>query len=168
MIELYVTIYVMDELVRDVENDVKDDENSTLPETKKGVRLRGFLVLVPCVAILTIAVWLHPDGRGYGTHTQMGLPACGFKVRWRAPCPACGLTTSVSSMMHGEVGLAWKSNVFGVLLTIALILAAISGMLELVFRYEIFSRIGFSRWWIIAAGGLFVAGWAVNVFRGMD
>ena len=30
------------------------------------------------IAVLAIARWLEPDPKGFGTHMQLGLPACQF------------------------------------------------------------------------------------------
>lgn len=51
-------------------------------------------------AVLTTAAWLHADGRGFGTHQQLGLPPCTFEEMTRVPCPGCGLTTSFTYMAH--------------------------------------------------------------------
>lgn len=49
-----------------------------------------------CAAVLTLAVWLEPDRRGYGTHEQLCLPPCAFRAHFGIPCPSCGLTTSLA------------------------------------------------------------------------
>ena len=49
-----------------------------------------------------LAVWLNPDSRGFGTHQQLGLPACSFQTSFGVPCPSCGMTTSFSHFVRGQ------------------------------------------------------------------
>ncbi|HHH29922.1 MAG TPA: DUF2752 domain-containing protein [Polyangiaceae bacterium] len=68
------------------------------------------------LAVLITAATLTPSVEGHGTHTQLGLPPCGFLVYTGYPCPGCGLTTSFSHMIRLEVLGAFHANPFGVLL----------------------------------------------------
>lgn len=68
---------------------------------------------------LGLAVWLTPDRSGSGTHEQLGLPPCSFKVLVGVPCPSCGMTTAWAHTLHGEVVGALRSNVGGTLLCLA-------------------------------------------------
>jgi len=69
-----------------------------------------------------LAFALTPDPRGYGTHQRLGLPPCSFRAMLGIPCPACGMTTSFSHLMHGNMPGALRANPGGVLL--ALVCAA--------------------------------------------
>jgi len=75
----------------------------------------GFLFLIPLATLITAAV-LTPNPVGHGTHTQLGLPPCGFYVMTGVPCPGCGLTTCFSYMMHLDPVNAAYANPFGVML----------------------------------------------------
>lgn len=68
------------------------------------------------LAVLITAVILTPSAAGHGTHTQLGLPPCGFLVYTGYPCPGCGLTTSFAHMIRFEVIGAFQANPFGILL----------------------------------------------------
>lgn len=68
------------------------------------------------LAVLITAAVLTPSSVGHGTHTQLGLPPCGFLVYTGFPCPGCGLTTSFAHMIRFEVIGAFQSNPFGMLL----------------------------------------------------
>lgn len=68
------------------------------------------------LAVLITAALLTPSAEGHGTHTQLGLPPCGFLVYTGFPCPGCGLTTSFAHMIRMEVGGAFSANPFGILL----------------------------------------------------
>lgn len=65
-------------------------------------------------AVLVTAAMLSPNPLGHGTHTQLGLPPCGFLSFTGVPCPGCGLTTSFSHMVRLEVVGAARANPFGV------------------------------------------------------
>lgn len=72
-----------------------------------------FLAAVPLAVIVTARL-LTPDPSGHGTHTQLGLPPCGFLVITGCPCPGCGLTTAFSHMAHlNPIGAA-QANPFGI------------------------------------------------------
>lgn len=85
------------------------------------------------LAVLTTAALLSPAGEGHGTHTQLGLPPCGFLVYTGYPCPGCGLTTSFAHMIRLEVFGAFHANPFGIVLflcTAAMIPVALVGMVR--------------------------------------
>lgn len=81
---------------------------------------RGLLGLVPLVllALLSTARCLEPAERGYGTHQQLGLPACTSRMIWGVPCPACGMTTSWALAARGQWTLAAQANAGGLLLAL--------------------------------------------------
>ncbi len=64
--------------------------------------------------VTLFGVVLRPDGRGHGTHQQLGLPPCPSVLLFHRPCPGCGLTTSISAVLHGDVALSWSAHPFGI------------------------------------------------------
>ncbi len=88
----------------------------------RGFALRGWqravLVVVGAVLVglLATAASLRPASRGYGTHQQLGLPPCTLQVWYGFRCPSCGMTTSWSHMMRGQVASAVRANAGGALL----------------------------------------------------
>jgi hypothetical protein len=74
-------------------------------------------------ALLLIALRLHPDPRHYGTHQQLGLPPCSFYYAFGMPCPTCGMTTSWSFLMRGEILASLHANAGGVILGMLAIFA---------------------------------------------
>lgn len=74
--------------------------------------------------LLATAAWLTPSTAGMGTHQQLGLPPCTLVQLTGTRCPSCGMTTSWSHLMNGNVWGSLKANTAGCLLgLIALFLA---------------------------------------------
>ena len=70
------------------------------------------------IAGFTLARSLEPDPRGFGTHRQIGLPECTFRLLFSKPCPGCGMTTSFSHFVRGEFAAAARANETALLLAI--------------------------------------------------
>lgn len=71
------------------------------------------------IVLLGTAAWLRPSPNGLGTHQQLGLPPCTMRALMNLRCPSCGMTTSWSHLMHGNLIASLKSNSGGALLGIA-------------------------------------------------
>jgi hypothetical protein len=87
--------------------------------------VRGTLVGVALglIAVFSVAIWLNPydeDGAPLrmATHRQMGLPPCTFLSTTGMPCPSCGMTTSFSLLMRGDVVNSLRANAVGTLLAV--------------------------------------------------
>ena len=78
--------------------------------------------------ILVLAAWFNPDDKGHGTHTQLGLPDCSFKLSTGMPCPTCGCTTSFALAADGRVIDAFSNQPFGAALAVfTAVISLISG-----------------------------------------
>lgn len=71
---------------------------------------------------------LHPDPSGHGTHQELGLPPCPSSLFFDRPCPGCGLTTSFTALLHGNLSLAFHAHPLGPFLYLFL---AVTGWLAL-------------------------------------
>jgi len=80
-------------------------------------------ILVPAAFTLA-AVYLVPDARGFGTHEQLGLPACGARGWLGGPCPACGWTTALVLLWRGHPLESLAVQPFGFLIGIGVPLLA--------------------------------------------
>lgn len=87
-------------------------------------RLGMLLIGGGMIGLLVTAALLSPDSRGFGTHEQLGLLPCSAQLLWGLRCPACGMTTSWTRLLHGDVLGALAANVGGVLLAVG---AAVAG-----------------------------------------
>ncbi|MCP4713230.1 MAG: DUF2752 domain-containing protein [Planctomycetes bacterium] len=72
-----------------------------------------------CLITLAFAAWANPDPRGHGTHTQLGMPVCGFLERTGYPCVTCGMTTAFSHVVRGQILQAFVVQPAGALLAIS-------------------------------------------------
>lgn len=99
--------------------------------------VRAGLVLIGfgLSGVFGAAVWLNPyhaDGtpRARATHTQLGLAPCQFLSATGKPCPSCGMTTSFSLLVRGDVAGSlranWAGTVIAVLWAVALPWAVLS------------------------------------------
>ena len=68
------------------------------------------------VVIPVVARQLEPEPKGFGTHQQLGLPECLFRQMFGLSCPHCGMTTSFSYLVRGQVGSAMRANPMGIVL----------------------------------------------------
>ena len=102
--------------------------------------IRGLLVVLGggLISLLIVAMCLTPSSKGYGTHTQLGLNPCSFTTMVGFRCPSCGMTTSWSHLVRGNIFQSLRSNSGGTMLALA---SAVSGPWLLVS-----GLIG--RWWI--------------------
>ena len=73
------------------------------------------VVIAVATATLGLARHLRPSARGFGTHEQLGLPACTFLKLTGIPCPSCGLTTSFAYAAHWQWLNSFVTQPFGLL-----------------------------------------------------
>jgi len=87
-------------------------------------RLLAGVLGVVLSGMVAVAIWLHPAEEGCGTHQQLGMPPCSFRVAFGRRCPSCGMTTAWACLVRGQLGDAVRANAGGVLLGTAAIVAA--------------------------------------------
>lgn len=83
------------------------------------------VVLLASAGVLGLAVWLNPSAEGVGTHTQLGLPPCGFHASTGLPCASCGMTTAFSYAAHGRLLSAFLTQPAGACLAVLTAAAAV-------------------------------------------
>jgi hypothetical protein len=119
------------------------------------------------LAVLIVSIGLEPSENGYGTHRQLGQPACRTLVTSGYPCPACGMTTAFSAMVHGRFALAFRAQPFGVVLFGLMLAGGTVGGLEAVTGRDLLGRLGIRLWWLWVLLGLWAAGWGAKVALGV-
>jgi sugar phosphate permease len=132
-----------------------------------GVRLRGALIAAPCVGIVVLSFCLTPRKVGYGTHEELGLPACSFLQKTGYPCPSCGLTTSFAAMARGDVAAAAVAHPFGAALFVVIAVVGAVGLAELVSDRDVLRRLRPGAWWAIAAVAGLLLGWGAKIALGL-
>ena len=115
--------------------------------------------------VLAIAAWLEPDPAGHGTHTQLGLPPCGFLTLTGLPCPGCGLTTAFAHGIRGQWWLAASANPLGLalfLVVCASIPVGVAAALRGWSLEAVIDRLSLDRWALAVVGSaMFV--WAARL-----
>lgn len=125
-------------------------------------RLFGGLIAIASLAMLGTGSLLSPDEAGHGTHTQLGLPACGWAIALDRPCPTCGMTTAVARLADLEPIGAFRTQPMGLLIGVGACVAFWAGLhagvsgVRLTPVTRLLGRA--STWWII--GGLAGGAWA--------
>jgi len=132
-----------------------------------GVRCCGLLVVIIGVTLLGVAAVLLPSANGHGTHVQLGLQSCSFLARTGYPCFGCGMTTSISAMTHGKVGLAFYAQPFGAVSCIAVFLTVITGAIQTITGKNLFRAICPRIWWIWIVVATWLLSWAYKVAAGI-
>jgi hypothetical protein len=120
------------------------------------------------VGILGVASRLEPDPKGFGTHTQLGLLPCAFRVAMGRPCPTCGMTTSFAWFVRANLVQSWRANPSGSLIA-ATSLVLIPWLLVVAvwgrpwpFRYLEQPLVGLS----VAVVALTLISWSVQMIMG--
>jgi len=127
-------------------------------------RLLWWSIVAGCVLVLVAAAAIEPDARGYGTHTQLGLPPCGFLLLTGSPCPGCGLTTAFAYGIRGQWSLAASANLLGLALFLVVSLCIPLGVTAALRGWSLdaaIERFSLNRWGL-ALAGCAVAVWVVR------
>lgn len=85
------------------------------------------------VFVTVVGLFLRPDAHGHGTHQRLGMPPCPSVLLFDRPCPGCGLTTSWTALLHGDLALAFRAHALGPFFYVAYTVFAL-GTLFLAYR----------------------------------
>lgn len=80
-----------------------------------GERLAGLLIALGLLAVLIAAASVEPARQGFGTHTRLGLPQCGWVVAFNKPCFTCGMTTAFAHAVRLQFISAFLAQPMGLL-----------------------------------------------------
>jgi len=134
------------------------------PDGPISQRLIWLGIVAGAIAVLAVALAIEPDVRGYGTHTQLGLPPCGFLLLTGSPCPGCGLTTAFAHGIRGQWSLAASANPLGLALFFVVSACIPLGLAAALRSWsigEVIDRFGLNRWALAVAGCAIVV-WVVR------
>lgn len=85
------------------------------------IRIILIVLTVPWLFVFFVAIFLlnpyeNEQALRMGTHQQLGLPECNFKALAGVPCPSCGMTTSFTLLVCGDVWNSMQANFAGTVL----------------------------------------------------
>lgn len=128
-------------------------------------RIVAGCVALGCVAVLVTAALLQANPRGFGTHTKLGLPPCGWIERADLPCPTCGMTTAFAHAADGHLLRAVISQPLGFVLSMLTAMTFWIG-LYIAFTGSAIGQMLLCLWrpsliWII--GGLALVSWIYKI-----
>jgi len=150
------------------DSSVKPTESNTASPSR--LRIAGLLAAVPCWIVLAVGLSLDAREKGDGTHTQLGLTPCRTMVVDGVPCPGCGLTTSITAAVHGDLIASVKANVFGTFLFFVLVFIGSIGIIQALSGRDFLTRIFRRRVWLIC--GIMITGtlvgWAIKLAIGYN
>lgn len=92
------------------------------------VRRNSLPAVLIATAILGASFVVRPDPRGYGTHQQLLMPPCLFRLATGEPCPFCGMTTGFAHMARGQLLAAGRANLMAPVGFVLTVLALIGGL----------------------------------------
>jgi hypothetical protein len=92
--------------------------NATPAGASRRARVAAGLIGAGCLGLLVLASWLTAASEGHGTHTQLGLRACGWASVLDRPCPTCGMTTAFAHAAEGNLLASAHVQPFGFLLAV--------------------------------------------------
>ena len=128
-----------------------------------GSRYDAWTALLVCASALVLSALLQPSASGYGTHRQLCLPPCAFRMVTRLPCPFCGMTTGFAWMAKGQVRRAANANSMAPPGFVATCLLALLGLYGVVsgrgWLPAVLRRPAFPNWLL----GIILAFWLVNL-----
>lgn len=94
------------------------------PAASRKLLRNELFIFLSWLFVTGVGLALTPSVHGHGTHQQLGLPPCGSVLLFGRMCPGCGLTTSWTALLHGEVSTSVRANLLGPLLYLAFTAAA--------------------------------------------
>lgn len=118
------------------------------------------------LGLLAARALLTPEPQGFGTHEQLGLPACQSMNWFGLPCPGCGVTTSVAWFAHAQVLESLRTQPLGFLIGVLALLSAPLALMQVARGRDLGDGLG--RWnrrevWFAFAAYALVA-WAYKAF----
>jgi hypothetical protein len=123
------------------------------------------LMTLFALTLIGIAARLKPNPMGMGTHEQLGLPSCSFLIDYGKPCPFCGMTTSYSHMVRGQVFQSIRTQPMGALLALVTLIVPLYSGFVIVKKKPFFPRWYYRRWpwFLLGLGVLCLMSWVYKI-----
>jgi hypothetical protein len=113
------------------------------------------------VGLVLLGLLLEPDPRGYGTHEKLGMRPCMPMVLWNVPCPGCGVTTSVTHAMNGDLLGSLRVQPFGLVVLLVVLLSFGWALVGQFRGRDLWNELRALRWsrWMTVLGVLMALAW---------
>lgn len=133
-------------------------------------RLAALSVAVGCLIPLIIAARLQPSPEGVATHTELGLQRCRMLQVTGIPCPSCGMTTSWSWFVRGNLAASLYVQPMGTVLAIIAMACVWGGLYIAITGRAVYRLLAIlpGRYYFIPllAFGLLAWGWKIYIHLG--
>jgi hypothetical protein len=136
-------------------------------------RLFSLALALGCLTVLIIAARLEPSPTGVGSHREMGLQSCQLLNRSGLPCPSCGMTTSFTWFVRGNLVASAYVQPMGMVVALATACCVwIGAYIAITGRpvHRLLLQLP-ARAWLIGLLSFTIAAWAWKIFihlNGMD
>lgn len=106
--------------INSTDNDLSSAFRASRPGFPIGWKIRLLLIgwSLFLIAGFGIAFQTTPDPRGFGTHQRFGFAPCVIRNQLSIPCPSCGMTTSFSHFVRGQIRQSAEANTAGLVLAL--------------------------------------------------
>ena len=128
-------------------------------------RMANLAILIITIITAIIPFLLTPSAIGIGTHQQIIPVPCLFRMFIRIPCPSCGLTTSISHLLHGDILKSFVIHPLGptfFVLLVIIIIQSIRGLIKGLAWWNVTEK----RWFqnlILCGIGLYLGIWVMRL-----
>lgn len=135
------------------------------PLSLKG-RFLALVLALACLAPLVLAAMLTPSHTGTGTHTRIGLPECQWLARTGLPCPSCGMTTSWTWFVRGNLEASLYVQPMGTVLAALAVCSFWGGLYAAATGRAVYPLLGAvtARYYFLPLMTIAVTAWAWKIF----
>ena len=129
-------------------------------------RFLALLVALACLAPLVVAAALKPSHTGTGTHTHLGLAECQWLARTGLPCPSCGMTTSWTWFVRGNLAASLYVQPMGPVLAALAVCSFWGGLYASATGRAVYRLLGAiaGRYYFVPLMTIALAAWAWKIF----
>lgn len=129
-------------------------------------RLIALGVAIACLAPLVTAALLMPNPQGTGSHEGLGLARCQFMYRTGIPCPSCGMTTSWTWFVRGNLLASFYVQPMGCVLAFLAACGVWAGLYVALTGRPVYrlSRVVNGRYVLVPLLAFAILAWAWKIF----
>lgn len=99
-------------------------------------RIISTMIFLLATSLIAALAYLTPSKTGFGTHTQLIPIPCMFRQLLHVPCPSCGVTTSLSCILHGQFIDSLRAHPLGFFFFAIMIIIMIASLIGIIKNYS--------------------------------